>query len=719
MASRDDGYKREEDDDGDEEVDETNYKTQKDAIIFAIDVSASMLQRPPPSKSKKADQDSAVSAALRVAYRVMQQRIIAQPKDLMGLLFFGTNKSKFRPRSGGADGADDDDDDVNDDDRDNKDGDDDHDGAGAVTLSRGPAYPHCYLFMDLDVPAAEDVRALKALVEDEDDPDEVLVPAPPAQPVTMANVLFCANQVFTTNAPNFGSRRLFIITDNDDPHKGDKVARSAAAVRAKDLYDLGVVIELFPISRAEKASFDLTKFYDDIIYRDPAAEAGTSDRVVASRSGEGLTLLSSLISNINAKQTPKRAYFSNLTFEVAPGLAISIKGYILLNRQKPARTCYVWLEGEEAQIATGETVKVDAESARTVEAAEIKKAYKFGGEYVYFTPDELKELKRWEFPPDWKGKGLRIIGFKPRVLLPPWASVKRSTFVYPSEEDYVGSTRVFSALWHKLRRSDKFAVAWFVPRTNANPLLVAILPSNGPGDDDDDDHDNDHDGAKAFANPAQLPAGLWLYPLPFAEDIRRVDDGRPTPLPCPATLTDMVKPIVENLFLPKTVYDPAKYPNPALQWHYKILQTLALDEEVPSKGEDLTLPKYKAIDKRVGGSLAELKDALQAEAKKLQTTRAIKREADEGDDDGFGGGGTAAAGKPLSKRPKTAATTAPNSKSTSKMTGKDLRSAVNNDTLKDLPVVALKEVLSSKGLSVSGKKAELVERIEQWVEENL
>ncbi len=200
-----------------------------------------MLQRPPPSTSRKADQDSPVSAALRCAYQIMQQRIIAQPKDLMGLLFFGTDKSRFREADTTVDGADDD--------------------TSRLAIRHASVYPHCYLFMDLDVPAAEDVRALKVLVEEGGDPDDVLVAAAPPRAVAMANVLFCANQVFTTNAPNFGSRRLFIITDNDDPHAGDKAARSAAAVRAKDLYDLGVQIELFPIGRAG-SSFDLTKFYD-------------------------------------------------------------------------------------------------------------------------------------------------------------------------------------------------------------------------------------------------------------------------------------------------------------------------------------------------------------------------------------------------------------------------------------------------------------------------
>jgi ATP-dependent DNA helicase 2 subunit 1 len=77
----------------------------------------------------------------------------------------------------------------------------------------------------------------------------------------MANVLFCANQIFTTKAPNFSSRRLFLVTDNDNPHEKDKALRSSAAVRAKDLYDLGVVIELFPISPPGQG-FERSKFYD-------------------------------------------------------------------------------------------------------------------------------------------------------------------------------------------------------------------------------------------------------------------------------------------------------------------------------------------------------------------------------------------------------------------------------------------------------------------------
>ena len=157
----------------------------------------------------------------------MQQRIISNPKDMIGIVLYGTEASKFY---------------------------------GEEQHQRGSlSYPHCYLLTDLDVPAADDVKALKKLVEDEDESSKLLVPT--TEKVAMANVLFCANQIFTTKAPNFSSRRLFIVTDNDDPHANEKTFRSSAAVRAKDLYDLGVIIELFPISPPHK-EFDPRKFYD-------------------------------------------------------------------------------------------------------------------------------------------------------------------------------------------------------------------------------------------------------------------------------------------------------------------------------------------------------------------------------------------------------------------------------------------------------------------------
>jgi ATP-dependent DNA helicase 2 subunit 1 len=186
-----------------------------------------MLQKPPPSNDKKADNDSGTIAALKCAYQLMQQRIISHPNDMMGILLFGTEQSRFQGESENSRGA--------------------------------KSYPHCYTLTDLDVPAAADVKKLRNLVEDEEEAAKLLVPS--KDRVAMSNVLFCANQIFTTKAPNFSSRRLFLVTDDDNPHATEKGLRDPAVVRAKDLYDLGVTIELFPISRPDH-EFDRTVFYD-------------------------------------------------------------------------------------------------------------------------------------------------------------------------------------------------------------------------------------------------------------------------------------------------------------------------------------------------------------------------------------------------------------------------------------------------------------------------
>src|SRR6266498_3123827 len=167
----------------------------------------------PPKDDIKGNTDSPTAAALKCAYALMQQRIISNPKDMIGVLLYGTEQSKF-PEDDYSRGA--------------------------------PSYPHCYLLTDLNIPDAGDVKALKKLVEDEDESAELLVPSKDS--MSMADVLFCANQIFTTRAANFSSRRLFIVTDNDNPHSQNKALRALATVRAKDLYDLGVIIELFPIS---------------------------------------------------------------------------------------------------------------------------------------------------------------------------------------------------------------------------------------------------------------------------------------------------------------------------------------------------------------------------------------------------------------------------------------------------------------------------------------
>ncbi|KAK3058860.1 ATP-dependent DNA helicase II subunit 1 [Extremus antarcticus] len=650
----------EEEEEEEDDVDDSAYKTVKDAVLFAIDVSESMLQTPKVVVPKKPDTAlSPTVAALKCAYALMQQRIISNPNDMMGILLFGTEKSKFQ------------------------DGDEE-------TGKGGLQYPHCYLLTDLDVPAASDVKLLRAMVEDEEEASKLLQSS--TEEVSMANVLFCANQIFTTKAPNFSSRRLFLVTDNDYPHASNRDARNSAAVRAKDLYDLGVTIELFPISHPDRGyTFDRSNFYNDIVYSatpsDPDAPAPlTNDIKSASSSAkDGISLLQALLSSVASRAAPRRALFGNLAFEIGPGLKISVKGFILLKRQEPKRTSYIYLpsDSERPQVAVGSSTLMAEDTARSVEKVEIRTAYKFGGETVSFTEEEMAKIRYFGDPV------IRIIGFKPMDMLPIWANYKHNTFIYPSEEEYIGSTRVFSALQQKLLKDNLFGLAWFIPRKNAVPTLAAVYAGA---------EKRNEEGEQV------MPPGLWLKPLPFADDIREPPETNS--IKAPDELVDAMRVIVQQLQLPKAIYDPSKYPNPSLQWFYKILQALALEEDLPDAAEDKTLPRWKQIHRRAGPYVVDFGDALEKHYADWQRENGSKVHPTA---NGAAKRSTpAATGGAKKVKTEDGGDTGP--------TDEEMRSAYQKDAIAKFTVASLKAFLVAKGQSATGKKPDLVNAVTQYFE---
>ena len=184
-------------------------------------------------------------------------------------------------------------------------------------------------------------------------------------------------------------------------------------------------------------------------------------------------------------------------------------------------------------------MQIAEDSSRVVEKGEIRKAFKFGGEQIVFTPEEVEQLRNFGDPV------IRIIGFKPISMLPIWANLRPSTFIYPSEDDFVGSTRVFAALQQKLLKDQKMGVAWYIARKNAVPQIAAILPGAEKLDD---------------AGMQLIPPGLWITPLPYADDIRNNPETRLIRASDP--LINLMRKVVQQLQLPKGIYDPSKYPSP-------------------------------------------------------------------------------------------------------------------------------------------------------------
>jgi hypothetical protein len=91
-----------------------------------------------------------------------------------------------------------------------------------------------------------------------------------------------------------------------------------------------------------------------VIYRDDEDQDDGEYHLPTDASARFETLLGM----IKAKQTPRRSQF-NIMMELAPGMQIGIKGFILVKRQEIKRSHYVYAQGEKHEFAHVESADID------------------------------------------------------------------------------------------------------------------------------------------------------------------------------------------------------------------------------------------------------------------------------------------------------------------------------------------------------------------------
>ncbi|KAL4572566.1 hypothetical protein LXL04_019346 [Taraxacum kok-saghyz] len=96
-----------------------------------------------------------------------------------------------------------------------------------------------------------------------------------------------------------------------------------------------------------------------------------------------------------------------------------------------------------------------------------KRFQTYKNEDIKFSVEELSEIKK-------VGIGsLRLLGFKPLSCLKDYYNLKPSTFVFPSDEEVIGSTCIFIALHRSMISLKRFAVAFY--GSSSCPQLVALI----------------------------------------------------------------------------------------------------------------------------------------------------------------------------------------------------------------------------------------------------
>ncbi|GAA5824381.1 hypothetical protein JCM11251_000398 [Rhodosporidiobolus azoricus] len=603
--------------DSDDEDDmQEDYRYTKQATLWAIEATDAMLaptlqDAPPPdptqptpsaTQSKPTDgvawngkpARSKMEECLRAAYATMKRKVISAPKDLVGIVVWNTQETK---------------------------------GVPDVTTE------HCHVLLDLQQVDAQNIRKIKELLEKaEQDPEFLpnLFKPNEGQNVVAELFPFC-NNLFRERSPS-ASNTVFLVTDKDDPiGEFDSRLFEIAKTRRKDLQEMGYAIEPFLIPAEPGAQFDLNKFWGGII------TAVDDDSLAVNYPVVNLDLRTSLrnmISAMRLKEASKRVAFK-IPFVLGQGLVIGVAGYNTIGEESKKLPTKVDLNTAAGEEVVSKTVYKDGETGSELNPkTDIKKYFQVGqsdfekgiqAAKIFFTEADIRKVKTIGRPPS-----LKLLGFKPRKdNIKFHETIKHSYFIYPDEERYSGSTRTFAALLRSMIKKDVIGFASFVARTSSKPQVVLLIPQ--------EEHLNS-------AGVADIPPGIHVCQLPFADDVREVNlDSTVSVLVPPGTLPSLclsLPPSPQRKLTAATMrvqrtepeadsdddlpdqpavdiakkiiggyskkYVPDNHPNPAINYFYETLAAVALDEEIPEP-EDKSLPQYHTIEQRVGKYISRLR----------------------------------------------------------------------------------------------------------------
>ncbi|KAI9029362.1 SPOC like C-terminal domain-containing protein [Hyaloraphidium curvatum] len=631
-AAREGGEGAPEDDDEEDETEEAEMWTdKKDLLLFVIDCSSETMFQPINDEG-----DIPVVMALRCFSDVLQAKLMRSPRDLAGLILFGTRESRS---------------------------------VGGVT------HQGLYEFMGPDSPDSERVKEVEALADEiERGGHEFFERKFGIKGAPLTELFHALAERFQKNVKGTEKRSMF-VTDNDNPET-DPRNKKAIMKRARDLEAFGASLDLFPVN-TQGAQFDFKRFWVDVTFREVDAD---EDEIVVESASEKFE---DLRNAVRKKEMRKRSYM-RIPFVLGSGFTIGVRGYNLVVEQK--KPSFVYMRASGNDVVKSKQVLVCRDTAEPLQPREIKYYYPYGGENVFFTKDEVKEMRSFGEP------GLHLLGFKPKSAVKLHHTIKHSTFLYPDETSYTGSCAIFGTLLRRMNALDKVAICRFIPRKNSPPRLVALWPEI-------------EDADKASSDTVRY-TGLHLIPLPFADDIRHVPGS--TELRAPAEAVETAKRMVKGVRMKE--FDPEAFTNPALDRFHSNLAALALNHDEPEEMEDTTLPKNKVLLDKTKDMLPEFNEHITEAVQSLPASEvrvplhnvpaSKKRSRPEGGE----GGGVAEGEEPAPK----------------KRGGSDKLESVDDveifaraGKLEKGTIPILQEWLKKNNVKARGKKADLIEAIKK------
>ncbi|KAM6552976.1 hypothetical protein CsatB_013738 [Cannabis sativa] len=475
---------------------------------------------------------------------------------------------------------------------------------------------------------------------------------------SLYNAIWVAQALLRKGSAKTADKRILLFTNEDDPFGSLKGAVKMDMVnttlqRAKDAQDLGISIEVLPLSRPEE-EFNISLFYADLI----GLEGDELAQFMPS-AGERLEDMKDQL----RKRLFKKRIVRKINFAIANGLSIELNTYALVRHTTPG--AITWLDSVTNHPLKTERSFICADTGALLQNS-TKLFYSYKNENIKLSVEELSEIKRVS------ARNLRLLGFKPLSCLKDYHNLRPSTFLFPSEEDVIGSTCLFIALHRSMLRLERFAVAFYgVP---SRPQLVALVAQE----------------EIVKAGGQVEPPGMHMIYLPYSDDIRDNEELHSS-VDAPCATDEQIRKaasLIKRIDLRD--FSVCQFANPALQRHYAVLQALALEEDEMPDIKDETVPDDEGMSRPgVVKALEEFKLSIYGDHYDEEIENAGDKKESE-----------------ASKKRKATSEIA-----VQEYAKYDWSKLADNGELKDLTVTELKYYLTANNIPVAGKKEALISRI--------
>uniref|UniRef100_A0A182NR69 ATP-dependent DNA helicase 2 subunit 1 n=1 Tax=Anopheles dirus TaxID=7168 RepID=A0A182NR69_9DIPT len=605
----------------DEEDDEFEPFSGRSGIVLVIDCAGYMFQQVGESEPRFVE-------VLHIIEAMMRNKVIASEKELVGVVFYNT-KNNPAPES-------------------------------EEELQPGLVAPRqCAIYLPLASISVEMIRKVRGMRESSDfhNFDDKYGHV---QDTSLSNVMWLCSRMFSHCGYKLEQSTIVLFTSNDQPHDTSSNEYQQALVKARDLQQKEIYVELVPMD----CSFDCNKFYKEFLCT--VLEEDMNEYVAPVYEQSTQRLLHRLF----IKSYKKRS-LAHLKWHLSDGLALGVNIYSLARRPrlpkkvKLLRSTNEVIVSKRMHMASTFSEEREEEDTKALLPGEQMKSMTIGGEKVSFKPEEVAQMKQL-LPP-----GIRLLGFKPASSVEITNHLRGSLFLYPNESHIKGSTTLFRALYEKCLEKKQVAFCSLTMRRKQSPRLVALVAQeeSAPG---------------SFAGQERF-CGFRIEFIPFAGDIRKLPVlEEATPTDVTNEQVNFFKNVIKKV---KFKFHPTNFENPTSQNLYINIESLLFDVE-DAEFFDNTLPDYELIDSKLNGLIGDMQNLFGEDAEEAPKRRR-NVEAEDGDEP-----------QPKGARVEPAS-------------DEDLLQMVKQGKVAELTIPMLKEYLKRKGVSGLSKltKANLVDKI--------